>query len=148
MTTDVGRPLAVEQLPWAEVLPGIEIRMLRVDPDGKRYAMMMRAQPGAMLPRHRHLGDVHAITHAGRWRYDDYDWIAEPGTYVHEPAGSVHTFHVPDDESDAAVITFFVEGPQEILDDDGSVASLESGATIEGYYRAFLEAQAELLATP
>lgn len=141
--TIVDRPIEVESLAWAEVLPGIHIRMLRVCDDGGGYTMMMRAEPGATLPRHRHLGDVHAITHRGRWRYDDYDWIAGPGTYVHELAGSAHTFHVPDDATEDAYITFVVEGPQEILDDDGSVASVESGATIAEYYRAFVEASAE-----
>jgi len=139
----VDRPIAVDALTWAEVLPGIHIRMLRIAEDGGGYSMMMRAEPGATLPRHRHLGDVHAITHSGRWKYDDYDWVAEPGTYVHERAGSTHTFHVPDDATEDAVITFVVEGPQEILDDDGAIASVENGATIDEYYRAFVEAAEE-----
>jgi 2,4'-dihydroxyacetophenone dioxygenase len=143
MTMTDDAPLDVDALPWAMVLPDIEIRVLRVDPDGARYTMMMRAQPGSTLPRHRHLGDVHAITHSGRWRYDDYDWTAGPGSYVHESAGAAHTFRVPADADEPAVITFVVEGPQELLDDDGSVASVESGPTILGYYRAYLEALAE-----
>lgn len=64
--TTVDRPI--------EVLPGIHIRMLRVGEDGAGYTMMMRAEPGATLPWHSHLDDVHAITHRGRWRYDDYEY--------------------------------------------------------------------------
>lgn len=139
MTPENPHPVSVDTLPWAEVLPGIEIRVLRVF-DERRYVMMMRCQPGATLPRHRHLGDVHAVTHAGRWGYDEYDWVAGPGTYVHEASGTTHSFRVPEDSPEPAVITFVVEGPQEMLDDDGTVASVESGETILGYYRAYLEA--------
>ncbi len=54
-----------EDLPWAELAPGIEMKVLRVGAGGDRYTLMNRFAPGTVLPRHHHFGEVHAWTDRG-----------------------------------------------------------------------------------
>jgi quercetin dioxygenase-like cupin family protein len=128
----------IDAYPWVEVLEGMAIKVLRVAPDGG-FTMMLRAQPGFELFTHRHLGEVHAHTIAGRWRYLEYDEVFEAGSYVYEEADSVHTLKVPDDVDGPTIVLFVVSQGQEILDADGELMSVETGETIDGYYRAALE---------
>lgn len=124
--------------PWVEVLEGMEIKVLRIASDGG-FSMMVRFQPGFELFTHRHLGDVHAHTISGRWRYLEYDEVFEASSYVYEEADSVHTLKIPDDVEGPTVVLFVVDKGQEILDEDGELISVETGETIDGHYRAALE---------
>ena len=128
----------LEAYPWAEVIEGMEIKVLRVDPGGG-FSMMIRCQPGFQLFKHRHLGEVHGLTLTGCWQYLEYDELFRAGSYVHEEAESVHTLKIPDDAREPAVIHFVVEKGQEILADDGEIISTETGESIDAYYRAALE---------
>ncbi len=128
----------LDAYPWVEVLEGMEIKVLRIASDGG-FTMMLRAQPGFQLFTHRHLGEVHAHTISGRWRYLEYDEVFEAGTYVYEEADSLHTLKIPADVDGPTVVLFVVSQGQEILDDEGELMSVETGETIDGYYRAALE---------
>lgn len=128
----------LEAYPWAEVIDGMEIKLLRIDPGGG-FSMMIRCQPGFQLFKHRHLGEVHGFTLSGRWQYLEYDEVFEAGSYVYEDADSMHTLKIPDDAGEPAVIHFVVAKGQEILDDEGGILSVETGETIDAYYRAALE---------
>ena len=44
-------------LPWIERRPGVFWKFLWEDPDGRHKAILMRYEPGAVVPRHRHIGD-------------------------------------------------------------------------------------------
>src|SRR5262245_31225854 len=77
-----------EALPWAEIQPGFEIKLLRIGEGSGTYTVVTRLAPGVSVPTHRHHGPVHAWTVAGRWRYREYDWVAQAGDYVFEPTNS------------------------------------------------------------
>lgn len=129
-----------EELPWAELAPGIEMRVLRIGAGGDRYTLMNRFAPGTVLPRHHHHGEVHAWTIAGTWGYQEYDWLAGPGDYIHEESGSVHTLMVPEDSPEPAVIQFVIENGMDFLDDDGNPFHAEDATTITELYLNTLEA--------
>jgi len=103
--------------PWVQVMPGVELRMLSAFDDGAGYAAMFRFAPGARLPTHQHLGRVHAFTLSGRWRYLEYDWVAEAGSYALETPGSTHTLMVPDDAAEPAVVLFISEAAMVLMAD-------------------------------
>jgi hypothetical protein len=67
---------------------------------------------------------VHGYTMRGRWRYLEHDWIAEPGTYIHEPAGEAHTLVITGDSPEPMMAFFVVEGGLIYLDKPRTVASL------------------------
>lgn len=128
-----------EELPWAELAPGIEMKVLRVGGDSGRYTLMNRFAPGTVLPRHYHHGEVHAWTIAGTWGYEEYDWTASAGDYIYEPAGSVHTLTVPEGGG-PATIQFVIDKGLDFLDDDGNVFHVENAETITQLYLDTLEA--------
>jgi 2,4'-dihydroxyacetophenone dioxygenase len=71
-----------------------------------------------VLSRHRHSGAVHAIVLKGRWLYLEHDWVAEQGSYAHEPARETHTLVVPEgvDEMTAWLhqTVYSVESPRPV----------------------------------
>lgn len=104
----------------AVVIEGrMEIKPLMHDEDSGLNVVMSRMTPGTRTCKHLHKGTVTAYTLTGRWRYLEYDWVATAGSYVHEPAGSVHTLVVDGDEP--TVVLFHVTGEIINYDQDGSV---------------------------
>ncbi|KAJ5156590.1 hypothetical protein N7492_009393 [Penicillium capsulatum] len=71
--------------PWANCL---ELKPLRFDTRTGTFVLMMRSLEDTWLGRHRHRGAVSAVTLKGEWNY------AEPGDYVVENPGAIHTLHM------------------------------------------------------
>jgi len=44
------------QVPWKEVLPGVELKPLSVDAQGVYATQLVRMRPGSTYPAHRHAG--------------------------------------------------------------------------------------------
>lgn len=135
--------VAAEAVPWALVWEGIEIKMLRIGEKSGTYTLMTRLQPGVVLPKHRHFGDVHGYTISGRWGYQEYDWEAGAGDYVYEPPNSTHTLYVPEDETEPAVIIFVVDKGMVILGENDEMLSIEDAWSLTEIYRAALANQGE-----
>src|SRR5690606_33871323 len=98
--------LAADELPWATVDDGAELKVLQVDLARGLWIIRNRFQPGVQIPTHRHTGDVYGITHSGAWKYLEYDFVNRAGSWLFEPAGSVHTLTVPADNTEPTEATF------------------------------------------
>ena len=146
LTTSSGAPLPlpalpqdrlltvnIEQIPLIKnVFPGIHIRPLRLDPERGEWVFMAVAEPGCSLPLHYHTGTAQVWTIQGRWEYSEYP--NEPqvaGSYLYEPAGSVHTFFCPKDNTEDTVVIAWIEGAQVCFNDDGSFHSLNDAVSIQ-----------------
>lgn len=123
-----------DDLPWAELAPGIEMKVLRTGAGTDRYTLMNRFAPGTVLPKHYHHGEVHAFTIEGTWGYLEYDWTASAGDYIYEPAGSIHTLAVPEGSPGPATVQFVIEQGLDFLDDDGNAFHVENAETITQLY--------------
>ena len=56
------------------------------------------------------------------------------GSYLYEPAGSVHTLHVPASNTEVTDVWFAIRGANLNLDEQGNVASVwDAGFMIETY---------------
>ena len=128
-----------EHLPWAEIGPGVEMKMLRRGQADGVYTMLNRFEPGFVAPTHLHLGDVHAYTIQGRWHYREYDWVAAAGDYVFEPSGSVHTLIIPEDNTEPTIALFTIANGIEIYDDNGDILMTQDGPGMDAFYRVGLE---------
>src|SRR6188508_2611905 len=56
-------------LPWAERWAGdarIRLKLLMADIEGQRFAVRMQFAPGLTVAPHKHTGEVHAFTTAGK----------------------------------------------------------------------------------
>jgi len=128
------------RVPWADFGGGIEVKMLRVGGASGIYTILTRFQPGVQLMTHRHFGAVWALTVEGRWRYLEYPWHAEAGSFVFEPPGSVHTLKVPDDNDGPTTIFFTIEAGMVFLGEAGELLFIEDGPSLHQHYSNALAA--------
>jgi quercetin dioxygenase-like cupin family protein len=137
-------PLALHRgetdLPFVTVDEGVELQVLQVDLDQGLWIIRNRFQPGARVQRHRHTGTVHAFTTAGAWKYAEYPEVNTAGSYLFEPAGSIHTLVVPETNTEVTDVWFVMQGANLNLDDDGNVEMVIDAQTAVDFYVAMCEA--------
>jgi anti-sigma factor ChrR (cupin superfamily) len=80
---------ALTELPWVETRPGVRQKRIWEDKLNERRAILARFEPGATLPRHRHVGDelIFLIEGANA----DESGVVATGNVNYRPNGCVHT---------------------------------------------------------
>lgn len=127
-----SQPFDPESIPWIPLSPGESFKPLRFPADGSGRALLLRLEPGTLVPRHRHRGAVHAFNLAGSRKLLETGEIVGPGEYVYEPPGNVDSWMAVGDEP---VIVHIVSlGPMDYLDDDDRVIRSDTGATLQELY--------------
>jgi quercetin dioxygenase-like cupin family protein len=125
---------AEKDLPFVDFQEGVVFQLLQVDIEAGLWVVRVRAQPGVTVQRHKHTGEVFAFTLAGSWKYLEYPQVNTAESYLYEPAGSIHTLHVPETNTEVTDVWFAVRGANLNLDDAGNVESvLDAGALLELY---------------
>jgi 2,4'-dihydroxyacetophenone dioxygenase len=113
----------------------LDLQLLQVDIEGGLWVVRTRFAPGTTVQQHKHTGEVFAVTCTGSWYYLEYpDSVNRAGSYLFEPAGSVHTLYVPETNTEVTDVWFAIRGANLNLDSDGNVASvLDAGAVLDLY---------------
>lgn len=125
---------AEKDLPFVEYQEGVMFQLLHADVEAGLWVVRVRAQPGVTIQRHRHTGEVFGFTLKGSWHYLEYPDVNTAGSYLFEPAGSIHTLHVPPTNTEVTDVWFAIRGANLNLDDAGKVESvLDAGAVLELY---------------
>ena len=125
---------AEQDLPFVPYQDGVMFQLLQVNLEAGLWVVRVRAEPGATFQRHKHTGQVLAFTLSGSWRYLEYPEVNTAGSYLFEPAGAIHTLHVPDSNDQITDIWFAVTGANLDLDGDGNVETvLDAGMVLEIY---------------
>jgi len=137
---DVVRHVGEDDAPWVDTGYGLDLKVVRFDRLRGTWVVLNRFRPGTRLQIHRHTGPVDGFTLAGRWHYLEYDFYSMPGSYIYEPANSVHTLDVPEDNTGDTDVLFVIEGALLNLDPDGNVESMTDGPSVLEAYFALLEA--------
>lgn len=128
-------------LPFVPLEPGITFQLLKVNLEESMWVVRMRFSPGAAMPRHRHTGKVLAFTLKGSWRYREYGALYEAGSFVYEPAGSIHTLEIPSRNKGETEILFVNFGANVNYDERGEEDYvLDAKAMLEKYRAACREA--------
>ena len=156
-TTSSGSPLPLVALPQGELLtinevdnpllrdalgPGVHFKPLRLDLEAGCWVVLAVLNPGAQLPVHYHTGVAEAYTLSGRWHYLEYpDQPQTAGSYLYEPAGSVHTFVCPESNTEDTVIFIRVEGANINFTEDGQFHSILDAVTIRHLVSVTADAQ-------
>jgi anti-sigma factor ChrR (cupin superfamily) len=100
----------------------------------------MKVPPGVQLPKHHHTGTVMVYTIEGKWKYEEHDWVAGPGSIVYETAASTHTFEVVEAGKNGDVLTLVqVNGDLLFLDDKENIVALENWKSGLQRYLAYCE---------
>jgi hypothetical protein len=129
-----SHPVDPESLPWIPLGPGESFKPLRVFREGDGRVLFLRLDPGTLVPKHRHLGEVHALNLSGRRKLLETGEVIGPGGYVYEPAGNVDSWMVVGDEP--VVIHIVAHGAMEYLDQGGFVKQRDTSASLlEAYMR-------------
>ncbi len=134
----LDREIDSSALPWVEQGDGVWFKPLRLAPHLELWANLLKVSADGMLNRHRHHGSVDAWVMQGSWRYLEHDWVAGPGSFVHEPKGDVHTLVVEGGEE--MVTLFIVRGPVDYLGDDDSVVRTDTAQRKLELYEAHCRA--------
>ena len=128
-------------LPWVDLPDGSQLQVLHVDLNQNLWVVRNRFKPGFCIDTHYHTGPVFAFTSAGEWYYKEYpDKVNKAGSYLFEPAHSLHTLTVADDATEEAVVWFAIFGSNVNVDDNGDVTSILDAKTVLGVYRALCQA--------
>jgi quercetin dioxygenase-like cupin family protein len=133
-----GLPTALHRaesdLPFVPYQEGVLFQLLQANIEAGLWVIRARFEPGVTLPRHKHTGEVFAVTFSGAWRYLEYPEVNTAGSYLYEPAGSIHTLHVPASNEGITDVWFAIRGANLDLDDEDQVAAvIDAGAVLEIY---------------
>ena len=129
------------ELPFVDVGDGTHLQVLQIDVEKGLWVVRTRDEPGVTVARHKHTGEVFAFTIAGSWKYLEYPEVNRAGSYLYEPAGSIHTLHVPEDNDGMTDVWFAIYGANLNLAADDSVEMVIDSGFIRDIYVALCEAQ-------
>lgn len=99
-------------------MAGVWMRPLLFDTASGAWVNVVRLRKEGFVSRHAHPSPVHGYVISGNWRYAERDWIAQPGDYLFEPAGDVHTLLALPGESQTL---FWISGALVELDEHGNM---------------------------
>lgn len=106
------------------------------------WIVRVQYQPGVLieLQPHKHTGPVYAFTASGSWGYRESEYMNTAGSFLYEPAGSVHTLFVPETNEEVTDVWFTIYGANLNLDPAGEIESVTDAASILEYYLERCEA--------
>lgn len=126
----------LDELPFLDVGNGNNMQLLQVDLANGVWIVRNRFDPGTTVQTHKHTGHVYAFTITGSWHYlESPEAVNTTGSYLFEPAGSVHTLHVPESNDGVTDVWFTIHGANLNLDADGRVDTVIDAAGVLSYYR-------------
>jgi anti-sigma factor ChrR (cupin superfamily) len=94
-----------DRIAWQERRAGVHWKVLWEE--GDRKALLVRYDPGAVIPRHRHVGDEQLFVIEGS--VSDDTGTCTAGNYARRPPGCVHTVKSPGGALVLAVLTGVTE---------------------------------------
>ncbi|TVP51969.1 MAG: cupin [Mongoliibacter sp.] len=129
-------------LPYIELTPGIKLKLLMVDLADGLWIIQMKFEPGTEITKHYHTGPVLAVTYSGEWYYKEYpDDRNKKGSFLYEPAHSMHTLTVPESNSEVTDIWFAVRGANLNIDENDEVESVTDANSIFETYKQLCSEQ-------
>ena len=135
--------IGADELPYVDIGGGSKLKVIQVKEREGLWIVENIFQAGYEVQTHKHTGPVYAYTTSGAWKYKEYDYVNRAGSFLYEPAGSIHTLTAIEDDTH---VWFQMYGANLNLDAAGNVESVIDGAgTLQAYY---LLAEAEGLPRP
>jgi quercetin dioxygenase-like cupin family protein len=129
-------------LPFVDLGDGTHMQLLQVDLATGIWVIRTRFTPGTTVPTHKHTGHVYAFTQAGSWYYlESAEAVNTAGSYLFEPAGSVHTLHVPETNTEDTDVWFTIYGANLNLDASGNVEVVIDAHLMLPFYKELCAAQ-------
>jgi len=130
--------IGADELPFVDLGDGSKLKVLQVKEREGLWIVENIFNNGYEVQKHRHTGPVYAYTTSGAWKYAEYPYVNRAGSFLYEPANSMHTLQCIEDDTH---VWFQIYGANLNLDADGNVVSVTDGpGTLAACY-ALCEAQ-------
>ena len=120
-------------LPFVDIGEGAKLKVLQVKRGENLWIIENIFQAGYEVQTHRHTGPVFGYTTSGAWKYKEYDYVNRAGSFLYEPAGSVHTLQCIEDDTR---VWFQMYGANINLDEKGEITSVVDGQVTLQFYLA------------
>jgi len=130
--------VGADDLPWADIGGDSLLKVLQVKEREGLWIVENIFQAGYEVQKHRHTGPVWGYTTSGAWKYKEYDYVNRAGSFLYEPAGSVHTLQCIEDDTK---VWFHMYGANLNLDANDNIESVTDGAGALAAYYMLIEAQ-------
>lgn len=127
-----------DDLPFVDIGDGSLLKVLQVKQGEGLWIIENIFQAGYEVEKHRHTGPVWGYTTSGAWKYKEYDYVNRAGSFLYEPAGSVHTLQCIEDDTR---VWFHMHGSNINLDADDNITSVVDGQLTLAFYYAMCEEQ-------
>lgn len=73
------------ELDWVPLAAGTSFKPISFFPGDTGYQLLLRVEPGTVVQRHHHTGEIHAFVLSGQRLIGDSTTVIGPGSYVYEP---------------------------------------------------------------
>ena len=123
--------IGADELPFVDIGDGSKLKVIMVNEAAQLWIIENVFQTGYEVQRHKHTGPVYAYTTSGAWQYKEYDYVNRAGSFLYEPADSVHTLEVIEDNTH---VWFQIYGSNLNLYAAGEVESVSDGASTLAVY--------------
>ena len=127
-----------DDLPFGDIGDGSLHKVLQVKVGEGLWIIENIFRAGYEVEKHKHTGPVWGYTTSGAWKYKEYDYVNRAGSFLYEPAGSVHTLQCVEDDTR---VWFQMYGSNINLDAQDNVTSIVDGQLTLEFYYAMCEAQ-------
>jgi 2,4'-dihydroxyacetophenone dioxygenase len=135
-TTPPAIHVGADELPFVDIGEGSKLKVIQVKEREGLWIVENIFTKGYEVQKHRHTGPVWGYTVSGAWKYKEYDYVNRAGSFLYEPAGSIHTLQCIEDDTR---VWFHMYGVNLNLDADGNVESVADGAGTLEFYLAMCE---------
>ena len=138
MSEPQAQHLGEDDIPFIDIGDGSLLRVLQVKTGEGLWIIENIFQAGYEVEQHKHTGPVWGYTTSGAWKYKEYDYVNRAGSFLYEPAGSIHTLQCVEDDTR---VWFQMYGSNINLDADGNITSVVDGQLTLDFYLAMCEEQ-------
>lgn len=125
---DAGFTVQCGKLKWLPLAPGMFIKIVKLVPETGEYTVMVRAQPGGLLPPHRHVDSAEIYVLKGSGAHPQTGDFME-GDYVSEAKGAIHEALPFGCDTELLMVS---RGPSVFLAEDGSDMYTMDVAMLQG----------------
>lgn len=129
---------AKDDLPFVDIGDGSMLKVMQVKVGEGMWIIENIFKAGYEVEMHKHTGPVYGYTQSGAWKYKEYDYVNRAGSFLYEPAGSMHTLQCIEDNTR---VWFQMYGSNLNLDANGNVTSVADGMITLEFYYAMCEQQ-------
>jgi quercetin dioxygenase-like cupin family protein len=137
MTEPLAVHLGEDDIPFVDIGEGNLLRVLQVKAGEGLWIIENIFQAGYEVETHKHTGPVYGYTTSGAWKYKEYEYVNRAGSFLYEPAGSMHTLQCLEDNTR---VWFQMYGSNINLDTEGNITSVVDGPLTLEFYLAMCEA--------